>query len=83
MLTCAVCSWQYIPFGGGPRLCIGQQFALTQMLYLTVRLFQSFRALEAGDDKPLVQKVGTTIYLVNGCWIRLNPVQEDGSILQK
>ena len=24
-------SWNYIPFNGGPRICIGQQFALTQM----------------------------------------------------
>lgn len=23
--------WTYIPFNGGPRICVGQQFALTEM----------------------------------------------------
>jgi cytochrome P450 len=34
--------WQYIPFNGGPRICIGQQFALTEMAYVLVRMFQRF-----------------------------------------
>ena len=24
-------TWQYIPFNGGPRICVGQQFALTEI----------------------------------------------------
>lgn len=40
-------SWQYIPFNGGPRICIGQQFALTEMSYSLVRLFQEFEAVES------------------------------------
>ena len=32
--------WQYIPFNGGPRICIGQQFALTELGYTIVRLLQ-------------------------------------------
>ena len=38
--------WQYIPFNGGPRICIGQQFALTEMGYTIVRLLQNFDGLE-------------------------------------
>lgn len=39
-------SWAYLPFSGGPRICIGQQFALTEMAYLIVRLLQSFERIE-------------------------------------
>jgi cytochrome P450 len=39
--------WQYIPFNGGPRLCIGQQFALTNMGYTIVRMLQRFDRLES------------------------------------
>ncbi|CAM1501817.1 Fc.00g038010.m01.CDS01 [Cosmosporella sp. VM-42] len=48
--------WEYLPFSGGPRICIGQQFALTQMLYLTTRVLQTFEMFEAADDKPMVQE---------------------------
>ncbi|KAI9053821.1 hypothetical protein LZ554_002769 [Drepanopeziza brunnea f. sp. 'monogermtubi'] len=38
--------WTYIPFNGGPRICIGQQFALTEMGYTIVRLLQKFERIE-------------------------------------
>jgi cytochrome P450 len=38
--------WYYIPFNGGPRICIGQQFALTEMGYTIVRLLQRFEKVE-------------------------------------
>jgi hypothetical protein len=38
--------WQYIPFNGGPRICIGQQFALTEMAYVLTRLFQRYDRID-------------------------------------
>lgn len=38
--------WDYIPFNGGPRICIGQQFALTEAGYVLVRLLQRFDHIE-------------------------------------
>jgi cytochrome P450 len=38
--------WQYVPFNGGPRICVGQNFALTEMAYVIVRLAQRFERVE-------------------------------------
>jgi len=35
-------SWQLIPFSGGPRICIGQNFAVTELAYSITRLVQMF-----------------------------------------
>ncbi|KAL9130329.1 MAG: hypothetical protein Q9217_001468 [Psora testacea] len=46
--------WQYIPFNGGPRICIGQQFALTEMGYTVVRILQRVERIDCytADDGP-------------------------------
>lgn len=43
--------WQYIPFNGGPRICIGQQFALTEITYVLTRMFQRFERVESFMDE--------------------------------
>jgi cytochrome P450 len=52
--------WTYIPFNGGPRLCIGQQFALTNMGYTIVRMLQRFDRVdsfmpEGPNGKPVMK----------------------------
>lgn len=42
--------WAYLPFSGGPRVCIGQQMAVTQASYKMVRLLQTFKGLENRDN---------------------------------
>ena len=39
-------SWTFIPFNGGPRICVGQQFALTEMGYTIVRVLQRFERMD-------------------------------------
>ncbi|KAL2834236.1 cytochrome P450 [Aspergillus cavernicola] len=55
--------WEYFPFNGGPRVCLGQQFALTEAGYVLVRLLQRFDAIE--DVHPAKDiKFGLTLTVI-------------------
>lgn len=41
--------WTYAPFNGGPRICIGQQFALTEAGYVIARMLQRFDSIKGVD----------------------------------
>ena len=43
--------WGFLPFNGGPRICLGQQFALTEASYIIVRLIQMFPNLSSFCEK--------------------------------
>jgi len=55
--------WEYLPFNGGARICLGQQFALTEASYTTVRMCQAFSAIESRDSNPWAE--GLTLTCVN------------------
>lgn len=42
--------WHYVPFNGGPRICVGQQFAITEMAYTMTRLIQKYDRLVMVSD---------------------------------
>ncbi|PGG98356.1 hypothetical protein GX51_06843 [Blastomyces parvus] len=50
--------WHFIPFNGGPRICLGQQFAMLEMGYTVARVLQNFSEIQAvgapsvGEDPP-------------------------------
>lgn len=67
--------WSYIPFNGGPRICIGQQFALTEAGYTTVRILQNFQAMEERDSKPFEEALTLTIASFNGTKVAMTPVE--------
>lgn len=60
--------WAFVPFNGGPRICLGQQFALTESSYTIVRLLQIFKHLELFDSQyPPLKLTHLTMSLYNGC----------------
>ena len=42
--------WSYLPFGGGPRICPGQQLALTEVGYSVIQIVKAFSAIENRDQ---------------------------------
>ena len=42
----------YFPFGGGPRLCIGQSFAMLESVLILSTIAQEWR-LRAASDEPV------------------------------
>lgn len=41
--------WGFLGFGGGPRVCPGQNLALTEVAYTIVKLVQTFKTIENRD----------------------------------
>ena len=49
-MTCSPC---FLPFGTGPRVCIGNNFALTEMTLIAARLLQHVELhLPSGAQPP-------------------------------
>ncbi|PGG96709.1 hypothetical protein AJ79_09479 [Helicocarpus griseus UAMH5409] len=43
-------AWTYVPFNGGPRICIGQNFALAEVSYVVARMVQKYERMEYVGD---------------------------------
>ena len=65
--------WEYLPFNGGPRICLGQQYALTEAGYVTVRLVQEFAKMESRDPGPWEEGLTLTCCSLNGTRVGLTP----------
>lgn len=66
--------WQFLPFSGGPRTCLGQQFALAEVSLVLVRMLETFDRIEAVDQKEMKQMrkcLGLTMWPADGVKVRL------------
>ncbi|KAL2815516.1 n-alkane-inducible cytochrome P450 [Aspergillus granulosus] len=65
--------WGYLPFNGGPRICIGQQYALTEVAYVLVRMVQEFRGLVGRDLGEWEESLALTVCVNGGVKVVLLP----------
>ena len=63
--------WEYLPFNGGPRACVGQQYALIEASYATVRLMQTFARIESRDQREWREWLAITLASGVGCKVGL------------
>jgi len=63
--------WEYLPFNGGPRICLGQQYALLEASYVTVRLVQTFPQIESRDPREWREWLTITLSSGVGCKVAL------------
>jgi cytochrome P450 len=65
--------WEMTAFGGGPRVCLGQQFALNEVSFVLVRFLQRYDRIEAVDKvSPLKKKLSVILGPAEGQKIRLH-----------
>ena len=70
--------WCYFPFNGGPRACLGQDFALMEISYTLIRMLQEFPAISLPVDEvngPIGterQRLTLVLSSADGCKVKLS-----------
>jgi len=62
----------FIPFGGGMRKCVGDQFAMMEAVVAMAMLLQRFTFSFEGSPKEVGMATGATIHTANGLRCRVN-----------
>ncbi|KAH6666230.1 cytochrome P450 [Halenospora varia] len=62
-------AWNFLPFGGGPRICPGQQKALTEAAFVIFELVRRYRECRSEDEREWRGAFRLTVRNGNGTWI--------------
>ncbi|GAU12457.1 hypothetical protein TSUD_229910 [Trifolium subterraneum] len=66
-----ISDFAFLPFGGGPRKCVGDQFALMESTVALTMLLQKFDVELKGTPESVELVTGATIHTKNGLWCNL------------
>ncbi|KAL0380938.1 UNVERIFIED_CONTAM: cytochrome [Sesamum angustifolium] len=66
-----ISDFAFLPFGGGPRKCVGDQFALMESTIALAMLLQKFDVSLKGSPESVELVTGATIHTKNGLWCQL------------
>ena len=71
--ACSVDRFAYLPFGDGPRICIGASFALQEAVIILATILARFRftAVPGRDPKPVMI---LTLRPEGGVWLEVERV---------
>eukprot|EP01012_Entosiphon_sulcatum_P004823 TRINITY_DN1199_c1_g1_i5.p1 TRINITY_DN1199_c1_g1~~TRINITY_DN1199_c1_g1_i5.p1 ORF type:complete len:282 (+),score=27.47 TRINITY_DN1199_c1_g1_i5:511-1356(+) len=62
----------FIPFGAGPRRCVGEPLALMEAAVVLSLLVRNF-SFEMASSEPLQEAVSLTMHVANGVWMVFYP----------
>lgn len=62
----------YLPFGGGSRKCVGDQFAVLEAAVAFAMLVRRFNFDLADDPKDIKMTTGATIHTQDGLFMRVS-----------
>lgn len=66
-----ISDFAFLPFGGGPRKCVGDQFALMESTVALALLLQKFDVELKGSPESVELVTGATMHTKNGMWCKL------------
>lgn len=62
----------FMPFGSGPRSCIGQEMAQREIAYVLLRLLQAFGEMESRDKRPFREAEAVSFYSAHGTMVAMS-----------